>query len=86
MPGLLRSQAIYVLATHFEGMPLALVEAMAAGCACIASDVMQQMGLDGMVDAGFFDESMNYIDQDLSNEPELRTYFTTSTLACLTAY
>lgn len=49
MPGLLASQAIYVLATHFEGMPLALVEAMAAGCACIASDVI---GVRGVIEPG----------------------------------
>lgn len=49
MPGLLRSQAIYVLSTHYEGMPLALVEAMAAGCACIASDVI---GVRGVVEEG----------------------------------
>ncbi len=49
MPGLLRSQAIYVLATHYEGMPLALVEAMAAGCACIASDVI---GVSGVIEDG----------------------------------
>lgn len=45
MPGLLRSQSIYVLSTHFEGMPLALVEAMAAGCACVASDVVGVRGV-----------------------------------------
>lgn len=49
MPGLLASQAVYVLATHFEGMPLALVEAMAAGCACIASDVI---GVRGVIEPG----------------------------------
>lgn len=49
MPGLLRSQAIFVLSTHFEGMPLALVEAMAAGCACIASDVI---GVRGVIEDG----------------------------------
>ncbi|MGM9480477.1 glycosyltransferase [Roseateles sp. NT4] len=49
MPGLLRSQAVYVLSTHFEGMPLALVEAMAAGCACIASDVT---GVRGVLEEG----------------------------------
>ncbi len=47
MPGLLCSQRIFVLATHFEGMPLALVEAMASGCACIASDVI---GVRGVID------------------------------------
>lgn len=45
MPALLRAQRIYVLATHFEGMPLALVEAMASGCACIASDVIGVRGV-----------------------------------------
>ena len=49
MPGLLRSQAVYVLSTHFEGMPLALVEAMASGCACIASDVV---GVRGVIEDG----------------------------------
>lgn len=49
MPGLLGSQALYVLSTHFEGMPLALVEAMAAGCACIASDVI---GVRGVIEHG----------------------------------
>lgn len=49
MPGLLRSQAIYALSTHYEGMPLALVEAMAAGCACIASDVI---GVRGVIEDG----------------------------------
>jgi glycosyltransferase involved in cell wall biosynthesis len=49
VPALLRSQALFVLSTHFEGMPLALVEAMAAGCACIASDVV---GVRGVIEDG----------------------------------
>jgi glycosyltransferase involved in cell wall biosynthesis len=49
MPSLLRSQRVYVLATHFEGMPLALVEAMASGCACVASDVI---GVRGVIEDG----------------------------------
>lgn len=49
VPGLLMSQAIFVLATHYEGMPLALVEGMAAGCACIASDVV---GVRGVIEDG----------------------------------
>ena len=40
LPQRLGQTQIFVLATHWEGMPLALVEAMAAGCACIASDVL----------------------------------------------
>lgn len=49
VPGLLRSQAIFVLSTHYEGMPLALVEGMAAGCACVASDVI---GVRGVIEDG----------------------------------
>lgn len=40
MPELLVNQRLFVLSTHFEGMPLALLEAMAAGCACIGTDVV----------------------------------------------
>jgi len=49
MPQLLMSHAICVLATHYEGMPLALVEGMAAGCACVASAVP---GVQGVIDSG----------------------------------
>ena len=49
IPALLRTHALAVLSTHFEGMPLALVEAMAAGCACIASDVI---GVRGVIEHG----------------------------------
>ena len=40
LPQRLASAQVFVLSTHWEGMPLALVEAMAAGCACIGSDVV----------------------------------------------
>lgn len=40
LPQRLTQARIFVLATHWEGMPLALVEGMAAGCACIVSDVI----------------------------------------------
>jgi len=45
MPKLLMDHAICVLATHYEGMPLALVEGMAAGCACVASAVPGVQGV-----------------------------------------
>ena len=45
MPQLLMEHAICVLATHYEGMPLALVEGMAAGCACVASAVPGVQGV-----------------------------------------
>ena len=38
-----------MLATHWEGMPLALVEGMAAGCACVASRVP---GVEGLLEEG----------------------------------
>nr|WP_316644325.1 glycosyltransferase [uncultured Roseateles sp.] len=39
VPGLLMTQQICVLSTHWEGMPLSLVEGMAAGCAVVGSAV-----------------------------------------------
>ena len=45
LPQRLMSHQIFVLSTHYEGMPLALVEGMAAGCACVASDVVGVRGV-----------------------------------------
>ncbi|MEO6408295.1 MAG: glycosyltransferase [Burkholderiaceae bacterium] len=39
LPQLLMATPIFVLATHYEGMPLALLEGMAAGCAVVVSAV-----------------------------------------------
>lgn len=39
IPGLLMRQRICVLSTHYEGMPLSLVEGMAAGCAVVGTAV-----------------------------------------------
>jgi glycosyltransferase involved in cell wall biosynthesis len=49
LPQRLMQNQIFVLATHYEGMPLALVEGMAAGCACVASDVP---GVEGVFEHG----------------------------------
>lgn len=40
LPQRLAAIQVFVLSTHWEGMPLALVEAMAAGCACVGSQVL----------------------------------------------
>ena len=49
LPQRLSATQVFVLATHWEGMPLALVEAMAAGCACIGADVL---GVREVIDNG----------------------------------
>jgi len=38
VPDLLARHRVFVLSTHFEGLPLALMEAMAAGCAVVGTD------------------------------------------------
>jgi glycosyltransferase involved in cell wall biosynthesis len=40
LPQLMTRYQIFALSTHYEGMPLALIEAMACGCACIGTDVV----------------------------------------------
>lgn len=40
VPALLMGQRICALSTHYEGMPLSLVEGMASGCAVVGSDVV----------------------------------------------
>lgn len=49
MPSLLMRQQIAVLSSHYEGMPLFLVEGMAAGCAVVGSAVP---GIKGMIRDG----------------------------------
>jgi glycosyltransferase involved in cell wall biosynthesis len=49
LPQRLARSQVFVLSTRWEGMPLALVEAMAAGCACIATDVV---GVSEVIDSG----------------------------------
>jgi glycosyltransferase involved in cell wall biosynthesis len=44
---LLMRNRVFVLSTRWEGMPLALVEAMAAGCACVATLVP---GVEGVLE------------------------------------
>ena len=39
LPGLLARDQIFVLPSHFEGMPLTLLEAMAAGLSCITTNI-----------------------------------------------
>lgn len=49
VPGLLLRHRICVLSTHYEGMPLSLIEGMAAGCAVVGSRVV---GVQEIIDHG----------------------------------
>ena len=49
VPGLLMKHQICMLSTHYEGMPLSLIEGMAAGCAVVGSQVV---GVQEVVDSG----------------------------------
>jgi len=49
VPALLMQHQIFVLSTHYEGMPLVLLEGMAAGCAVVGSDVP---GVHGVIRQG----------------------------------
>ena len=50
MPGLLMQHQIAVLSSHYEGMPLSLVEGMAAGCVALGTAVpgIQELIQDGV--------------------------------------
>ncbi|WP_081961658.1 glycosyltransferase [Aquabacterium sp. NJ1] len=75
VPDLLMSHQIYVLATHFEGMPLALVEAMAAGCAVVGSAVvgvreLLRDGVDGRLVPEADPVALANVLEDLLRHPE----------------
>ena len=75
LPRRLAATQVFVLSTRWEGMPLALVEAMAAGCACIGTDVVGvreviEHGSTGLLvppgDASALAEALQRLLQDLS--------------------
>jgi glycosyltransferase involved in cell wall biosynthesis len=74
VPDLLMSHQLYVLSTHYEGMPLALVEAMAAGCAVVGSAVvgvkeLLRDGVDGMLVPEADPKALADMLQDLLQHP-----------------
>jgi glycosyltransferase involved in cell wall biosynthesis len=76
VPALLMQSQIAVLSTHYEGMPLALIEGMAAGCAVVASDVpgvreIIQDGVDGRLVAPKDPTALADALEALLNNPQL---------------
>ncbi len=52
--------------------------------ACVAREVVQKIGLETLVADGFFDEDLNFTDQDLGGHPDVKNALTNATLTCLT--
>ena len=50
---------------------------------CVAQDVVQSVGLDQMIEDGFFDENLDFVDQDLGPYPEIKSALETATLGCV---
>lgn len=75
VPGLLMSQRICVLASHYEGMPLSLIEGMAAGCAVVGSQVVGvqeviQHGHNGLLTAHASPEALADAFEQLLRQPD----------------
>ena len=75
VPGLLMHHQLCVLSTHYEGMPLALIEGMAAGCAVVGSAVpgvreVIRDGIDGRLVAEADAEALAGILQALLEHPD----------------
>ena len=74
VPALLMEHQIAVLSTHHEGMPLALLEGMAAGCAVVGSDVegvreIIREGVDGMLVARADPQQLSIALETLLGQP-----------------
>lgn len=75
VPELLMQSQVFVQCTHYEGMPLTLIEAMAAGCAVIGSEVpgVQEVITPentGLLHTHENDEELADAIERLLNEPE----------------
>jgi len=74
VPALLLSHQVFVLSTHYEGMPLAMLEAMAAGCAVVGSAVvgvkeLLRDGVDGKLVAPADAEALAKALEELLRDP-----------------
>ncbi len=51
---------------------------------CVAQTVVDDLGYDALVDAGFFAPDGTFLDPDLADHPEIKNALTSATLTCLT--
>lgn len=76
-----RQAAVDSFATALLTQPAVTKES--AGC--IAETVVDEVGLPTMVEQGFFDDDMTYVDQDLAELPDVKTALTSATFSCISA-
>ncbi|MEO6511034.1 MAG: hypothetical protein ABIO16_08600 [Nocardioides sp.] len=51
---------------------------------CVARTVVDDLGFDALVDAGFFSRDGDFLNPDLADHPEIKNALTSATLTCLT--
>ncbi len=51
---------------------------------CVAQTVVDDLGFDALVEAGFFSSDGKFLDPDLAEHPEIKSALTSATLTCLT--
>ena len=73
-----RTAALTSFSTALQTQPMVTPESGD----CIASYVVDAVGLDQLVEQGFFDADMTYVDQDLGGYPEMKQALTGAALAC----
>ena len=49
---------------------------------CAAAYLVDDLGLDALVDAGFFADDGAFLDPDLADRPEIKRSLTAAALAC----
>jgi glycosyltransferase involved in cell wall biosynthesis len=77
VPSILAASDVFVLASYSEGLPNALMEAMAAGCACVATSVggvpwLMEGGAAGLIVPPGDPEALQQAIERLLGDPKLR--------------
>ncbi len=76
-----RATAADSFATALRSQPSVTAES----ADCIAEAVIDEVGLATMVEQGFFDADLAYVDQDLADLPETKAAMTSAAFACISA-